>query len=121
MWNMTEEEIETEIFRPVQQKIMCLNESSKKAAERLLSQNEIHGYLAYLNTTPIGWCNAGDRNGYVFLGRHVKNDSSIPTGKILSIVGIEVDEAFQNRGIADMLVKHVCHEQSKNPRSVDFF
>ena len=29
---MTEEEIETEIFKPVQQKLMCLKQSSKKAA-----------------------------------------------------------------------------------------
>lgn len=114
MWNMTEEEIETEIFKPVQQKLMCLKQSSKKAAECLLEKNALHGYLAYLNNTPIGWCNAGDRNGYVFLGRHVKNDSSIPNGRILSIVGIEVEESFRRKGVADSMVKHVCCEAEKS-------
>ena len=113
MWNMTEEEIETEIFKPVKQSRMCLNESSRKATEGLLAKNAIHGYLAYLNDLPVGWCNAGDRNGYVFLGRHVKNDFSMPNGKILSIVGIEVEESFRSKGIADSIVKHVCCEAKK--------
>ena len=114
MWNMTEEEIEAEIFKPVKQGLMRLNESARRAAKGLLARNAIHGYLAYLNNNPIGWCNAGDKNGYIFLGRHVKNDFSIPDGKILSIVGIEVEESFQNKGIEDLMVKHICCEAKKS-------
>jgi hypothetical protein len=43
----------------------------------------------------------------------VKNDSSNPDGKIMSIVGIEVERTFQMNGVADAMVKYVCSEAKK--------
>jgi hypothetical protein len=97
---MTDDEIESKIIAPVRNNTMQLNQSARKAAADLINKGKIHGYLAYEDGVPVGWCNCDDKSNYAFLARHVA--PTFAKEKIYSIVCIKVfkENAFQQVGSA---------------------
>ena len=64
----------------------------------------MHGYLAYLDGSPVGWCNAAPR---ALL--HALDDEPIPDAEqVGTIVCFLVEPSHRGRGIARQLLEGAC-------------
>ena len=115
-WNMSREDWIAQVERPLQNHEIKSAEAHQKCirqtAERLIFQDKLHGYLAYMNDIPVGWCNAGGKESYQFLGRHVTESgiSKDVSERVKSIVCIEVSPKYRHKGIASALVDYVLSD-----------
>jgi len=82
------------------------------AVSRLIQENKLRGYLAYSNDTPVGWCNANDRENYQRLSKEYKIDKN-EADKILSIVCFIVCPEHRRNGIARLLLEKVISDYAK--------
>lgn len=113
-WSMTEAELAEMEHRLASSKRDDFRTICREAAERLILSDRLHGYFAYLDGKVVGWCNAGDRNSYEFLARHVDRESAVdPSEKIYAIVCVDVAKAYQKRGIASALLDFVCADAQR--------
>ena len=78
----------------------------EKTREGVLS-GKMAGYLAYLNESPVGWCNANDKGNYARLAAD-KNLENDPREKVGSIVCFVIGPQYRRRGIAKRLLKEAC-------------
>ena len=92
----------------------CIKKSFKRnLAIKLIAENKLTGFLAYLNDSVVGWCNAGLKQNYVRICRESKWWTGLNnTEKVLSIVCYVVRPDMQRKGIATALLKKVCDEAS---------
>lgn len=107
-WSMTEDEIESKIIVPVRSNTMQFNQSAKKMAEELIVHEKIHGYLAYKDGVPVGWCNCDDKSNYMFLARHIQPTTGDKQIKSISCIKKFGDNDFQEVGSA--ILDTVCKE-----------
>ena len=82
----------------------------REFAEKLIKSGHIHGYLAYSDGHVVGWCNAGDRSGYSYLGRHVDTKNMSDKSKVMAISCIEIAPKYRNMGVASELLKYVLKD-----------
>lgn len=72
-------------------------------AIRLIEQNKLQGYLAFVNGEVVGWCNANDRKAYEGLSwKETTND------KVKSVICYIVAPNMRRKGISEELLKKVC-------------
>ena len=81
-------------------------ENREKSREGILS-GKMAGYLAYLDESPVGWCNANDKRNYARLEAD-KNLASDPREKVGSIVCFIIGPQYRRRGIAKQLLEEAC-------------
>jgi GNAT superfamily N-acetyltransferase len=90
------------------------------ACERIESHS-MCGYLAYLDGTPVGWCNAAPRNLL-----HALNNEPVPDSQgVGTILCFLVEASHRGRGIARKLLEAACdglrqqglHVAEANPRT----
>ena len=95
-----------------------VKETLRKYAAEMLSQNMIHGYLAYDGDQSIGWCNAADMESYAgFVPAFARN---ITCGKTMSIVCFEIAPEYRGMGIASAFIDRVCADaKSKGYAAVE--
>lgn len=94
----------------------------RESAVDLIRRGVLQGYLAYVDGTAAGWCNANDQQNYIRVGSfepHLRKpeDYYILPGKpgiIKSLVCFEVAPGFRGRGVAKALLARVCADAEKD-------
>jgi GNAT superfamily N-acetyltransferase len=81
----------------------------RRHAVKMLSEGKIHGYLAYDGDTAVGWCNAGDMDGYVknryqFVPDFAQDNA---IGKTMSVVCFSVAPEYRGMGVSTALLERV--------------
>lgn len=105
-WNMTQEEIDRKILEPVIHNKAPLSRVSREVAEEMIYADKIHGFLAYEDKVPVGWCNCDDKSHYTFLARHVP--AGAEEKHIKSIVCLKVVREKDFYQVGSALVESVC-------------
>jgi GNAT superfamily N-acetyltransferase len=73
------------------------------ACERIRNQS-MQGYLAYIEGTPVGWCNAAPRNLL-----HALDDEPIPDSEhVGSILCFLVEPSYRGHGVSRLLLEAAC-------------
>lgn len=87
---------------------------NRTASIDLIRSGEMHGFLAYLNDKPVGWCNINKRDKYA--KKIYKDDSSdSPEKKIAGIVCFLIAHTNRRQGIARNILKYaISHYKQKN-------
>jgi GNAT superfamily N-acetyltransferase len=87
------------------------NKSGRDYAIEFIQDNIIHGYLAYLNESVVGWCNANDKRGFSNLvERKELWDGVDHDTKVKAVVCFLIAPEYRGRGIATQLLDRVCKD-----------
>ena len=82
-------------------------EKNRAGARQLILSGKMGGYLAYVNESPVGWCNANDKEKYARLLAEqelwYREDK-----KIGSVVCFIIAPNHRRKGIARQLLKEAC-------------
>ena len=86
-------------------------DKNRSASIRLIGEDRMHGYLAYTNGIPVGWCNADDKGSFqrLKLNKGLWNPVDAKA-RICSIVCFLIDPALRRKGIASRLLQRVCSD-----------
>lgn len=80
----------------------------RRYAVNLLLEGKIHGYLAFEDDVPIGWCNAGDRDGYPsWIPGFAREDA---LGKTFSVLCFIIAPGYRGRGLSLAILKHIVED-----------
>jgi GNAT superfamily N-acetyltransferase len=83
----------------------------RRLAIRYIKQGILQGYLAYVDGSVAGWCNANDRGSYTGLSKekcpHIWENANTAE-KVKSIVCYTIAPNMRRKGIASELLKRVC-------------
>lgn len=84
-------------------------ENNRSAVRRLVSLNQMKGYLAYHQGTPVGWCNVNNRLNYQ---RLVKLHELIEpqNNRTCSIVCFLVHPGYRRRGVSGKLLDQIIQD-----------
>ena len=85
---------------------------SRSEASSFIEENRIHGFLAYDNEKPVGWCNAARRTSYPAL-HWVFGPGPDKGERVGSIVCFVVASSHRNQGIASHLLDTACKKFSQ--------
>jgi ribosomal protein S18 acetylase RimI-like enzyme len=88
-------------------------EENRSAAEEFIRTGKMNGYLAYVNGSPVGWCNANSKWRYAKLSAD-KELADLRDEKAGSIVCFVIAPGFRKRGIARRLLEAACEGFDKN-------
>jgi GNAT superfamily N-acetyltransferase len=77
-----------------------------------IEENRLHGFLAYDNGKPIGWCNAANRNSYPAL-HWLMGPGPDKWEKVGSVVCFVVGSSHRNKGVASQLLNAACNKFSQ--------
>lgn len=92
-----------EDHRVVKWSALTAPENRARACERI-EGGLMQGYLAYLDGSPVGWCNAAPRPLL-----HALDDEPIPDAEqVGAIVCFLVEPSHRGRGIAQQLLEAAC-------------
>ncbi len=80
----------------------------RRVAINLLIAGRIHGYLAFENDIPVGWCNAGDRDSY--LGWIPDFARQVSLGKTISVLCFAIAPGSRGQGISLALLERVVED-----------
>jgi ribosomal protein S18 acetylase RimI-like enzyme len=84
----------------------------------LIQAGRMHGYLAYRNGRPVGWCNAPLRAQMTTL----EEEEDAHTGDLGAIVCFLVAKSFRREGIARALLDAACDEfQRRGLKAVEAY
>lgn len=82
-------------------------EENRSGAIQLVLSQKMHGYLAYVDNQPVGWCNAGRKAGYPrLLSQKELWDSA--DERVVSIVCFIIAPSYRRKGIGKRLLEEVC-------------
>ncbi|MFX1573807.1 MAG: GNAT family N-acetyltransferase [Promethearchaeota archaeon] len=82
-------------------------EENRSASEELILSGKMHGFLAYLDNKPIGWCNVNSRENFAkSLYKYDTSESQV--NKIASIVCFLIAHTHRKQGVARKLLKYAC-------------
>jgi GNAT superfamily N-acetyltransferase len=83
------------------------------AAERFVMENVLHGYLAYVDGVPIGWCNADRKASYrkfcydAEVSSFIRGASGDDTKCITCFT---IAPEYRGKGVASALLERVCED-----------
>lgn len=80
---------------------------NRSAAVQLIKENKMKGYLAFSDSSPVGWCNANDRMNYQRLLKYYDLVDN-PDDKVCSIVCFLVSPEYRRKGIAQKILQQVA-------------
>lgn len=84
-------------------------DETRREAANQVEENRIHGFLAYDNGKPIGWCNAANRNNYPAL-HFLFGPGPDKWEKVGSIVCFVVGASHRKKGVASHLLNAACNK-----------
>ncbi len=87
-------------------------DETRRQASNHVEQDKIHGFLAYENGKPVGWCNAANRNSYAAL-HWLMGPGPDKWEKVGSIVCFVVGSSHRNKGVASQLLNTACEKFSQ--------
>jgi ribosomal protein S18 acetylase RimI-like enzyme len=90
---------------------LTTKEDNRSSVIQLITENKMHGYLAYYENKPIGWCNANNRLNYEKLSKYYDLVDN-PTDKVCSIVCFNVSPDFRRKGIAQKILEQIIIDYS---------
>ncbi len=109
--------LEGHLDRETDDKLTEPNDRRKKAVE-LIETGEMQGYLAYLDNTVVGWCNANDRKNYKYIAEMFQKIGYQPNdkkdAKVKSIFCFVVAPEYRGKGIAQSLLERVCEDAARD-------
>ena len=80
---------------------------SRREASSLIEEDRMHGFLAYDNGKPVGWCNAAPRNSYPTL-HWLMGPGPDKAERVGSIVCFVIASSHRNQGVASHLLNAAC-------------
>jgi len=83
----------------------------RRYAIDLLIAGRIHGYLAFENEIPVGWCNSGDRESYLNWIPDIAREASL--GKIVSVLCFAIAPGYRGKGLSLAFLERII-EDAKN-------
>jgi aminoglycoside phosphotransferase/GNAT superfamily N-acetyltransferase len=89
-----------------------VKETVRRYAVQMLSEQKIHGYLAFDGDMPIGWCNAGDRDSYVhWIPKCARQNFN---GKTVSVACLCIAPEYRGKGVSTALLERVIVDAKAN-------
>jgi ribosomal protein S18 acetylase RimI-like enzyme len=88
-------------------------EQNRKDSKQLILTGKLNGFLAYDDTTPIGWINVDLKENYLKLPVDREIDV-LKDGKIASIVCFLIAPAYRRKGIARKLLQESLKHLKNN-------
>lgn len=85
---------------------------SRRQASMLVEDDRMHGFLAYDNGKPVGWCNAASRGSYPVL-HWLLGPGPEKGERVGSIVCFVVASSHRGRGVASQLLNAACSKFSE--------
>lgn len=87
----------------------------RKAAERLVADNSLQGYLIYDGEKAVGWCNANDKSNYTAYGfnESIRGSRNVGPGYVKAVLCFEIAPGYRGKGMASALLKRVCEDAKK--------
>jgi len=85
----------------------------RSLAIRFIQEGKLQGYLAYVNGSVVGWCNANDKASFETLSKEKRPDlweDTLPTTKVKSIVCFTIAPELRRKGIASQLLNRICSD-----------
>lgn len=80
---------------------LCTGRQNREFARKAIESGSLNGYLAFMDSEPVGWVNAGARESYKRL-----KDEPLPEGNhICSIVCFVTAPPLRRQGIASRLLR----------------
>lgn len=83
-------------------------EQNRATKEDLIRRGEAHGYLAYLDGAPVGWCHAAPRATLPGLDRVPEFQCDDDPARIGAIVCFVVAAPYRGQGLARRLLDAAC-------------
>ncbi len=80
----------------------------RRYAVNLLVEGRIHGYLAFENDIPVGWCNAGDRDVYLSWIPEIARKVSLE--KTISVLCFAIAPGYRGKGLSFALLEFVIED-----------
>lgn len=77
----------------------------RRYAINLLIAGKIHGYLAFDGEHAVGWCNAGDRDGYLRWIPDIARELSF--GKTVSVLCFAIAPEYRGQGLSLALLDRI--------------
>ena len=77
-------------------------------AINLLIAGRIRGYLAFENDIPVGWCNSGDRDGYLAWIPEIAREVSL--GKTISVLCFAIAPGYRGQGLSLALLERIIED-----------
>jgi GNAT superfamily N-acetyltransferase len=87
--------------------------SNRELATKFIIAGTIKGYLASLDGSVVGWCNANDKSSYDWLAQEKRPElwgDEPPLEKVKSIVCFTIAPGMRGKGIATELLNRVCFD-----------
>ena len=85
---------------------------SRRQASSLIEEERIHGFLAYDNGEPVGWCNAAPRGSYPGI-QWLMSPGPDKGERVGSIVCFVVASSHRNQRVASHLLNAACKKFSE--------
>lgn len=105
--------LEGHLTPEMQEKWTEPNERREKAIE-LIKKGEMQGYLAYLENSVIGWCNANDRKNYQYIAEMFRKigyqETDTATTKVKSVYCFLIAPNYRGKGVAQCLLNRVSED-----------
>lgn len=82
-------------------------DESRRLSSRQIEENRLHGFLAYDQGKPVGWCNAANRYSYPGI-QWLMGPGPDKGEKVGSIVCFVVGASHRKKGVASQLLNAAC-------------
>ncbi|MFX1312777.1 MAG: GNAT family N-acetyltransferase [Promethearchaeota archaeon] len=82
-------------------------EENRNASIQLIQSEKMHGFLAYLDNKPVGWCNINSRENFA-KSLYKYEDLGSREKKIAGIVCFLIAHTHRKQGIARQLLRYAC-------------
>ncbi|NVM18467.1 MAG: GNAT family N-acetyltransferase [Candidatus Lokiarchaeota archaeon] len=80
-------------------------EQNRNAAKTLITEENMNGFLAFIDNEPVGWCNVNSKDVYEKIPINSESEDNLE-GSLASIVCFLIAPAQRKKGIARKLLKH---------------
>lgn len=105
--------LESHLDREENERLKGKEERRKKAKE-LIESGVTSGYLVYKGDRVVGWCNAGDKNGYVpVCGNKEYMAEDGADGRTITIYCIDIAPGYRGKGIASLVMEQVLRDAKR--------
>ena len=79
-------------------------EQKRKASEKLILEEKMKGFLAYVNNQPVGWCNVNNKEAYSSIP-YEEESEEIMKDKIASVVCFVIAPSYRKKGVARFILQ----------------
>ena len=85
-------------------------QARREKAEEMVKGGIMHGYLAYQNQQPVGWCNADEKSNFVRIMENDRYWSWNQQGKTLSVYCFLIAPGARRQGVGQAMQDRVCED-----------